>query len=327
MTRALSFCLIILSLTGCEPGDLIDLPTSPRRITILGFNEAGAPWVIGICLTMDLNRFTPDGLPDAKVVLYEDGNFLEELVFDTADPTSPSGFPSQPEYLKYRPSIFRTDYNNVPRPGHEYKIVVEAEGYPTATASYVQPMPVEADITFEFRERKMTFGTVSFGDGRTTIDTTFTTFFDISITFADPEGENFYNFRSVQSDKQTMAESKSWSEWYLVSNDGTSNNGWGSGAVIDDVEISGQRVTSNFTTSFTAGGNYSWRIVPEWFTFSLRTTTKEMQKYIIQMGKIVAAEYDPYAQPVRTYTNVENGLGIFTGFTPSSKQFYYKGVD
>lgn len=330
MKRLILSCWIVVSLIACEPGDFVDLPRSPRRIVILGFNEPGLPWTVTIGPTDDLNiyRYSVLGIPDAKVTLYEDGKFLEVLTLDTFDPrTTQQNPPPPPEPLEFRPSVFRSE-TNYPRPGHEYKVVVEAENFPTATATYVQPLQVEADITFEFRERKFQPVHVTFSDGTSRIDTSYNTLFDVSMTFTDPDGKNFYDFWQVQTEKESHSESKYLSQWNLYPQSGEGVTVEGGSSMIDDQLISGKTVNYKFVTSFNeyAGLTFRWP-TPEWFTIALRTTNEEMYKYRIQIGRSTMAEYDPYSQPVRTYTNVENGLGIFGGFTPYSKQFHYKRVD
>ncbi len=63
--------------------------------------------------------------------------------------------------------------------------------------------------------------------------------------------------------------------------------------------------------------------LPSWFRVSLRTMNEAQYKFNVQSRKQQLAEYDPYAQPITTYTNVKNGLGVFGGYTPFSRTFNY----
>lgn len=162
-----------------------------------------------------------------------------------------------------------------------------------------------------------------------TYDSIFTAIFDVSITFTDPPGENYYDFWITTSDKENLSEATtSYSGFlpvdYALGYDPVLNR-----QMIDDKLISGQQVTREFSYSFTYSieKKPTWGFSfpkPEWFTISLRTMPKEVYKFVKQTRKAQLANNDPYAQPFTTYTNVENGLGIFGGYSPSSKTFHYK---
>jgi hypothetical protein len=324
MKSVIFYCCLAISLIGCAPENLFDLPTADPRITILSFNEVGQPWNVVVSpSTAGLEGFprgiNPEGLPDARVVIYEDGNFLELLTLDTLYPgRRPNPRPGTV------PSIFRSRTSS-PRPGHEYTVVVEAEGFPTATSTYIQPEAVAADITFEFRDRRFNPVHVSYGNGTTGIDTSYYTTFDISITFTDPPGENYYDFWITESDKESIADSETSTSSHLLIKGSVKYDGVIlDGQMIDDQIISGDRATYNFYHAFSDYYLASFeRPDPEWFNVALRTTTKDIYTYLIQTRKAQLAESDPYAQPFRTFTNVENGLGVFGGFTPYSKTFHY----
>lgn len=47
----------------------------------------------------------------------------------------------------------------------------------------------------------------------------------------------------------------------------------------------------------------------------LLSISEDIYKYIISYNLNQETEYDPFAQPVQIYTNIEDGLGLFSGYT------------
>ncbi len=319
--RRLIFISVLIVLAGCEPGDLVNLPSEPSKITVLASNTVGHPWFVIVSPTKltSGHQFIPP-LPDATVKIYEDGDFVEQLVNDTI-------------YPDYGPAFFRSQVNS-PAPGHEYMITVEAEGYTTVAGKYTQPEPVPADITFEVREKKPIYVTSSITDGNTTTfkyDTANQWTFDITITFTDPPGDNFYAFALGAAPTEDSLDLPGTSDGYMQVEGPSLGDPLLYGLVIDDKEISGKQVTAKFT--YTIDDHISFYFenapllnekIPSWFRISIKSMNEAQYKFLIQTRKAQASNNDPYAQPVTTYTNIENGLGVFGGYTPYSKTFHYK---
>lgn len=318
MKRLIFFCWVLAFLPGCEPENLFGLPDAPLRLTILSYNQVGEPWAVVLASTRQFYHNRREILEDTQVSIYEDGNFLEQLKLDTINPRYDQlGLSSQ---------------TSSPRPGHEYKIVVEAARLPTATATYIQPEIVPADITCTFRKLENYKAFIATNNGpiqEVSFDSIFTATFDVSITFTDPPGENFYDFWVVTSDKEDFSQATTSSSGYLPIEYSIFTDPVKVGHLIDDKLISGQQVTRKFTYKLTYSLEkkpMAWLNFPkqEWFTISLRTMPKEVYKFITQTRKAQMSSYDPYAQPYTTYTNVEGGVGVFGGFTASSKTFHYE---
>jgi hypothetical protein len=322
MMRRLIFIGMLISLASCEPGDLVDLPSEPSKITVLSYNSVGYPWLIVVSPSAAPSdrSFIPRGLPDAVVNIYEDGNFLEQLTRDTL-------------YADYSPAVFRSQTSS-PQPGHQYMITVEAEGYTTVTSKYVQPEPVSADITFTLREKKPMIAQIVYSDGKETrfeYDSVNQWTFDIGITFTDPPGNNFYTFAINSAPTEDSLGLAGVSTGYMSVDGRPLGDPVLDGQVINDHDISGKRTTVKFT--YTVDDYVSFVFlnypdlnekIPSWFKVSLITMNEAQYKFAIQTRKIQIAGSDPYAQPVTTYTNIENGLGVFGGHTPYSKTFHYK---
>jgi hypothetical protein len=322
--RRLTFFAVLIVLGSCEPGDLVNLPSAPSRITVVASNVVGQPWVIFVAPSRpnDLalqHRYIPRGIPDATVNIYEDGNFVEQLQLVTYDSAVVGSI------FDEFASMFRSNTNS-PKPGHEYKITVESKDYPPATATYTQPQPVPADISFEFREMKPYVFQVGVSDGTTTTifyDTAKLWTFDVAITFTDPPGNNYYDFWLTTSSTRSGLDSTGG--YYLIEEGPYKDPILEGGSLKDDKTFAGQRVTFKFVYTFQEDSTqYYVSKLPNWFRVSLRSLSEGQYKSIIQTRQSETLDFDPYAQPITTFTNVESGLGIFGGYTPSSKDFYFK---
>jgi hypothetical protein len=323
MRRLIFFAVLILC-CSCEPGDLVNLPSAPSRITVVASNVVGQPWVVFVAPSRpnDLalqHRYIPRGIPDATVKIYEDGNFVEQLQLVTYD----SGVVRN--LSDAFASMFQSKINS-PKAGHDYKITVESKDYPPVTATYKQPEPVPADISFEFREVKPYVYQVGVSDGTTTTifyDTAMLWTFDVAITFTDPPGDNYYDFWLNTS--RTQAGLDSSGGYFLMEEGLYKDPVLEGGSLKDDKTFAGQRVTFKFLYAFQEDSTpYYVSKLPNWFRASLRSMSEGQYKSIIQTRKSEVVNFDPYAQPITTFTNVENGVGIFGGYTPSSKDFYFK---
>ena len=54
---------------------------------------------------------------------------------------------------------------------------------------------------------------------------------------------------------------------------------------------------------------------------SLEHIAEPYYLYAVSSNKYRRTSNNPFTEPVSVYTNVENGLGIFTGYTSSSVRF------
>ncbi|HZY82989.1 MAG TPA: DUF4249 family protein [Cyclobacteriaceae bacterium] len=296
MKRVVFICVLI-ALAACKDEfDVFEVPGKDFKIAIQSFNEVGHPWYIQTAVSKSAAPIgTLDSLANAVVKIYEDEKFVEQLKF--------SGMNGH----FVHPAIFRSSTNS-PRPGHEYKITVEAPGYPMAIGTYKQPEPVPAEMTFKFHSRQRASYT-NLETGESFI--TYRMAYEVTFTFTDPPGENFYDFNlESAATEEDFAKGNISSE--LLYDPFNSNLMRG---MTDDSQISEQRVTYKFFYF----GYEAQMSQSRWFRISLRTMPAEQFKYSSKLIKGYLASYDPYSQPVTTYTNVENGLGIFSAYTPYSK--------
>lgn len=139
----------------------------------------------------------------------------------------------------------------------------------------------------------------------------------INITFSDNAKEiNYY---------QVMVEMER--EWYnqntgkitkqrtpvtLESNDLITMNdniNWDGGMVIKDVLFNGKQVTLSFVTQYL--GDDGTLLV------SLQTLSEDCYQYKATADLQNKTSGDPFAQPVNVSSNIENGFGVFAGYSQS----------
>ncbi|MEJ0031666.1 MAG: hypothetical protein WDO15_15405 [Bacteroidota bacterium] len=103
MKKLILFGMLIL-LIACEPGDLVNLPSEPERITILSYNQVGEPWFIMVTTTIPTTQRFPftNPLPNAIVSIYE-------------DESCKSNCPSIPAMCLTRPTPCRTSGQQLTR--------------------------------------------------------------------------------------------------------------------------------------------------------------------------------------------------------------------
>jgi hypothetical protein len=174
--------------------------------------------------------------------------------------------------------------------GHTYGIEVTHPDYPTASAR------------LEFPQKIMIS---SWDTSQISIDQS-----QFSFQFNDPAGENYYGISRVMFD-QTME-----SEYEVGFNvKGILNleeNYWYQNVLFSDDQLisSNPMIDLSFwfvqDTSSTGGTNT--------YTVRFSTISKELYLYAKSSVKIQENEYNPFAEPVRIYSNIENGYGIFAGY-------------
>ena len=141
---------------------------------------------------------------------------------------------------------------------------------------------------------------------------------EMSIAFKDPvETKNFYEIKVLRdgfyiSNKDTI---RYVEDMYVEPVDpALSNDNFnGAGKLLEDKLFNGK--------------NYVFRLKLRSFRFNsetemrvrvvLQSVTESYFRYFAAQSLQNSTSGDPFAQPVQVYTNVENGLGIFAGYSSS----------
>ncbi len=276
---------------SCDTGDILDLPHTPE-LSVSVIAQDNQPWKIYVSGSIPvLSRFDSFPLlPQANVLLYENGIFLDKLIC-----TNPESTYEVSEFTSVAPG---------PKPGNTYSIIVQAEPYTSVSSLFIQPMPVPIEIV----EASRLYNQRGYYEGR------------FRIHFTDPPGENFYEIAIVGTETSDLLTAENLQ--YQVLYDPTpeyKEGQLGFTFILPDTRFANQKIAFDISSTLL---NYQQGILPphDYYTVYLRNITKTYYLYLKTIK--LQGTIDPYATPARVENNIENGLGIFTGFTQTQKTVY-----
>lgn len=310
--RIFSLLLSAITLLSCETVVDIDLPVEPTRLVVNGFINPDS----AVAVRISKSRFVLDRsqaftlVDDAIVTLFENGLEVTQLT------TEGEGWYT---------SSFR------PQAGSEYIIQASASGLePVEANTEVLPIVVIKALTADSVRRET--GTSCFNDDCQPI---YSTDYRVQLSLSDPVNQdNFYEVQAYtvvvdsfpvfddNSDEPTGYDVITyWGEAYLTSDDPVVSSTefdfgdgafFGSSLLFTDEIFSGNEYTLNFTSEGSFGGNITRLIIV------LRTLSNDQYQYLRTLQLQEYNEGDPFAEVVPVYNNIENGFGIFAGYSADS---------
>lgn len=280
MKRLLTALMTTL-LISCELIVDVEIPFEAKQVTANAFFNPDSLWSVHL----NLNRNILDEEPfreinDAQVVIFEGDNAIATLT-----------------NMGY--GRFRSD-NKTPEPGKTYGISVSAPGHDDLHASSSIPFPsrITSVEVYETTSNQSTMLKVKLKD-----DGSETNFYEL---YVDLENE-YYNY-----DKKQM---EFWSHTLqLISEDPAiqnDNDSYANSIVFKDALFNGREVDLTFRT---AGAGISHHGM---ITVTLRTLSEDGYNYLRTLRLQDMTSGDPFAQPVNVYNNIQNGFGIFAGYSAS----------
>ena len=276
---------LLLCLMGCELIVDIDVPFEHEQLTLNSIFNPDSVWTA----SLSLNRHILDGQPikrvdNALVIVYQDGAPIDTLLHQSnGNYESRSG----------KPFI-----------GINYQIRAVAEQYQPVVGRSQIPMPAPI-ISVE-----VTKGTKPDGQPDNTV---FVRFQD------DPAVQNYYEIALEQTGEYIGPPTPviiPYRQFVRIESDdlGIENVNTNSieSIVFKDIFFNGKEAE----VSFKALGSdikYAGSI-----NVYLRTLSKDDYQYKTTAQLQDDTSGNPFAQPVNVYNNIENGFGIFAGFSQSS---------
>lgn len=233
-------------------------------------------------------------IKDATVVLYEDGQPFETLVYDAADYT------------------YKSPSNKRVSAGKSYSIRVTAPGFAEVSAETIAPSPSEiAGVRWERKVRRNSFGNE--------VD-------EITLTLADPAEKNYY---LVSLFGAQYPHGMVHQLWCVTTNDrDVEKQGYGgdpmdgescfegTNLLLKDDNFNGEEkkvkfyVESYQMDEYTAqDGSRIYRPYVE-----VRRITEDYFKYL-KSADLYDGGDNPFAEPVNVYSNIKGGYGIFSAHT------------
>lgn len=328
---------------SCQKEIEFDKRLIAPKIVINGFIEIDSLIDVNVAVSKTIpgieQAFT--WIDDATVTLYVDGVEAEKLVSYNIDypANNENNYYSQ-RSVESRPTKGYRTQKTVGEIGKKYKLVVSHPNYETASAENYIPEKVEI-ISFESEEKLESNENYGYDYN----------ILNIKLKFKDKANEKNYYRLSVRS--FTGKWSPNWREkndttgiievslqypGYLIQNDPILNpdkegaNDFLSSSppnrysVFTDEFIDGKEHQLEFGLSLS---NLMWvngeMISPEQkegefyqYQISLQTITRETYLYLVSSYANQWYSGDFFSEPVQVFSNVENGVGIFGGFTSSS---------
>ena len=292
------FILIsILVLTACETTEKIDdFPLRPSQLVVNCFFTEGGVWEFQVSKSLSVLDNAPIKLIDnATIKLFKDSELLE-IITETDEDTW------------YRSS------DNLPETGHVYSIEVSAPDFDILLAKEIAPVKVpisnvSAVIRDSFFHEGHSYNGRRYYSGNVEGD--------FNIFFNDPAGvENYYQLSIYYLDTAYNAEDSLdfnvdkrnltiWTDDNSVE-DGT---GYNTNLLISDNIFDGQ--------------DYKLKVeFREWrarrgrqYFIQLLTINRSGYLYKRSIKEYSDAVNDPFAEPVKIFCNIENGYGIFSGYS------------
>jgi len=308
---AISIICFAAIASSCERTVTLDLPEHDSKLVVNSIFSNDSIWKLSVSQSTGILDNDDFGFMDnAEVTIYQDGNFLETLSLETIETTVYDYTTGQEENVQ----LHYYTSENVATTNHEYSVEVAVEGFETASATATLPTPIEiSEVTVE-----NLFVDIEEADGQQEGS--------LSITFDDPEGENFYElkvwaaFEYTYSDyvfndsindyiTQEVTEDVYYS-MYLETNDL---------ALSNDASKSGTSLL--FTDEFFEGNTkvlelQAYDIIPSDgnILVELRSISKEVYLYNSSYNNQRWSRDDPFSEPIFVYSNIENGFGIFGAY-------------
>lgn len=286
------FVPIAMLVAACSSNDdvILRLPEVQPKLVIGGLQQNGQPWKIWISQSRPVNSENIfDWITNATV-----------LISENAAPT---------EYLTLQKTETESFYLGgvSPKIGMRYTVTVSAPGFKVASASYTQPDSVSIDsfeLTSVVRQGPDLFkvkGTLTFSDPKTTTD-----YYEVVLGATE---QKKYNSNDLLENT-----------WISVPNPRFI---FGDLLLASDTDFNGEKIMLEFEASISRFDFEAQKTKDiKHAHILLRHVTEDYYRYyktLVQSGKNII---DPYAVHTNVYNNVENGFGLFAGYTETHRTIY-----
>ena len=302
--------ILIIAITtilfsACEKILDIDIPDNRKHIVVNGIVNSDS--LIQLQVSKSQNVLDTDDilfLTNASVKLYANNTLIEDLIH--AD----SGV-----YVS----------NVIPEIGVDYKINVEYDNLKSVNAHIMLQNPAEIisiDTIIELLDNVYEGGE-SYGDEG--LYQQYEIHYEVRI--ADTGNSNDYYFLALsrlqpiydyENEIPVITGYEEMIEYY-DSNDPVfrgSNNEYTLdkmyGKVFSDEIFNGKEYNIDISTNYFKD---EFQEEPAKIYIKLLTVNSDIYRYITSFNLNQQSKYDPFAQPVQIYSNIENGLGLFSGYT------------
>ncbi|MCD4794886.1 MAG: DUF4249 domain-containing protein [Bacteroidales bacterium] len=294
---------IILIITACEKKLDIDIPEGEKHIVVNGIINADSLLTVSVSKSQNiLDNDDISFLADADIKLYSNDIFVENL-------------------LHVNSGVYISTV--VPDISVNYKINVDYDNLKSVNADMILHNPVEivsVDTVVEvhtnsngeygtYQEYEIHYKIKIEDDGNTN------DYYFLALSLIQPLYEyDEYGLPTFVGYEEINEYFNTNDPAFRDNNEFTLDGMFGS--VFTDELFNGTQYTVNISTGHFFD-DYDRKLDGEEYLIKVKllTVTEDIYRYITSYNLNQKTKYDPFAQPVQIYSNIENGLGLFSGYT------------
>lgn len=286
MKKLLLFSIPILMLiSSCEKTVQVDMPPYEPVLVVNSILDVDSALTVDVLHSrsiLDSSRIKR--ITSAKVELYENDNYVGRMILDTNNAFTLPSF--------------------TPKSGNIYKIEVEQSGYKSVSAHTFTPQPVN-----------ILRHSVSGGAGKNEMNEPLAV---LNLSINDPSDKNYYFFQLYKFVNDTFwidtlsNQVFSWAERIPIYNQSTEHSSnLEIGYLTSDELFNGREYQFNlYFDEYELQDTSSSDLIAY-----VSSVSPEFYKFIISQNLQQLSTGNPFAEPVRIYSNINNGLGIFGAST------------
>jgi len=281
---------LLLLFLSCETVVDVELPKHKPMVVVNSIGNPDEPWELNISLSKGiLDEGKIEIVNNAKVEILENGN-----------PVS--------TFNHYSNGFYKST-GSKPETNVNYELRVSADGFETVTSSCKihEPIRIESVII-------------------DTVEGEYEQELELTISFTDiPNSKNYYSLSVLSIEKWNDGITYTYpigfsSNDLLIRDEGRNfdegRKFYGEEALFDDTILNGK--------------NYKLKIFVNYYhsredinlEFSLSSLSEDYYKYLKTKQAQDQSVDNPFAEPVIIYSNIKNGLGIFSGYSSSKYNLF-----
>jgi hypothetical protein len=284
------FTIIIPFLfTGCELVVDVDIPIEQRQLVLNSFFTPDSVWRAKLSASQHILDDGPYELvEDAQIIVMDGEDTIDTLTYDSLG--------------------YYTSNNGKPAYNKSYTIRATAANYRPVESTSSCPKP----ITAEFSSLQTGVGEIQ------------EPVHSFTIKFIDSPERDFYQVMAIAEYRQTNPytgqgflnryNAHIWSEDPAINAKEIANS---EGFFFSDALFNGKEFSLNVKMSPNHWGT-STKI--KYYVF-LRSLNEDYYRYKTTSLLQNYTSSDPFAQPVKVFNNIENGFGIFAGYSQAAFQY------
>lgn len=270
-------------LVSCELFVEIDVPFEGKQVTVNSFFNPDSLFSVHLSLNRHILDEKPfQNIQNARVILFDGDSPIDTLSYKGQ-------------------GNFRSD-DCKPEPGKTYSLSVSTPGYKQvhSSSSVPFPSPIISAEAYEQAGNQTSMVKVRLQDNGAEAN-----YYEL---FVEGESE-YYSFPRDDIDSYRYRIQLKTDDPAVQHDD---NDEFSNSIVFKDVVFNGKEVELIFELS---GGGLSYNSA---ILITLRTLSEDGYNYLRTARIQEATSGDPFAQPINVFNNIQNGFGIFAGYSTSA---------